>query len=234
MIGYYTDNPISKAVMAAFSRSGTTVSHINNFQFNKSTPAIFYGILRGTGAAMRYLQFQGKSFHYIDNGYFDAVYMDERKAKEMTGKYRVVNSDMIEPMDILPVRTATGPMRILMYPPSTYAAFMYDTTPEDWTKCWRDKLLSSGHEIKFADKIPGWSFDSAIDDCDALFTFNSTTVIRAMELGKSVFTTHGIIRNADMSMTCAPHYDVEAVKEFYAPKQFTLDEISQKGIKCLA
>lgn len=232
-VGYYTDNPVSKAVMNAFSRAGTHVSHINNFQFNKNTPSIFYGILRGTGAAMRYLQYHGKSFHYLDNGYFDAVYMDENKNKDMSGTYRIVDSDMIEPMDVLPIKTATGPMRVLLYPPSSYTSFMYDTTPEDWCKKWAEDLSIYGHELKFADKTPGWSFDAAIKDCDALFTFNSMTAVRAIELGKAVFTTHGIIRNADMAATCAPYYDVEDVKNFYAPKQFTLNEIAEKGIKCL-
>lgn len=232
-IGYYTDNQISKAVMRAFAKSGVQVAHISQFKYNKNTPAIFYGIMRGTGAAMRYLQYAGKSFHYLDNGYFDAVYMDENKFKKMDGKYRIVRDDMIETMDILPINTARGPKRILMLPPSVYSAFMYDTIPEDWTILWGKALREAGHYVEVRPKDDKGSLEDALKNFDAVFAFNSIGIIKAMEMDKAVFTTHGIIRNADMAMTCAPYYDVHAVKEFYKEKQYTLEEIAEKGVKCL-
>lgn len=232
-IGYYTDNQVSKTVLKAFSRGGVQVAHINDFQFNKSRDSLFYGILRGTGPAMRHLRFAGRGYHYVDNGYFDAVYMDAKKVKEMGGKYRIVRDDMIEPIVIDPVKVTTGQMRIRIYPPSAYTAFMYDTTPEDWGQQWVRALTSLGHDCDFTDKTPGWSFDEAIKDFDALFTFNSTTVMRAIELGKAVFTTHGIIRNADKVASGAHYYDLSAMKTFYEPKQFTLEEIADRGVKCL-
>ena len=231
-IGYYTGNSVSNSVMRSLSKGGVKVAHINNFQFNKNTPAVFYGILRGTGAAMKYLQMSGKDFHYLDNGYFNAVYMDENKLKDMSGKYRVVRGDMIESMDIEPAETSTGTMNVLLIPPSTYTAFMYDTTPEDWNYEWGNKLSALGHSISFRKKDEG-SFDDAVKDFDAVFAFNSISAIRAVELGKAVYTTHGIIRNAHLIENIAPYYDIYEIKEFYKNKQFTLEEIADRGIKCL-
>lgn len=233
MIGYYTDNSVSRSVMKALSRGGLKVTHINNFQFNKNTPAVFYGILRGTGAAMRHLQYLGKDFHYIDNGYFDAVYMDEFKNKDMSGKYRVVRGDMIEPMDIQPIKTELAPLRVLVMPPSAYTAFMYDTTPEDWV-IHNTRLISDcGHMWKLRDKEEREPLSEVLEDFDAVFAFNSIGVIQAIDMGKAVYTTHGIIRNANMISDCAPYYSIHDIKDFYSKKQFTLEELARDGIKCL-
>lgn len=233
LIGYYTDNAVSKVVMKAFAKSGIKTAHISTFKFNKSTPAIFYGIMRGSGAAMRYLQYEGKSFHYLDNGYFDAIYMYKNGHKDMRGKYRVVRDDMIEPVDLLPVKTAKGGMRVLLLPPSVYSAFMYDTTPEDWLIYWDKELRNAGHYVDMRKKNDEKPLEEVLKSFDAVFAFNSIGVIKAMEMGKAVYTTHGIIRNADIFRDCAPYYDAEAVKEHYGSKQFSLDEIAEKGIKCL-
>src|SRR3990167_9826340 len=139
MIGYFTHNNVSQSVMKVFKRAGYEVRDIG--KFDPSKPAIFYGILRGTGAAMRVCQAIGQDFYYVDNGYYDAVYMDVHKRKDMTGKYRVVKNDMAEvytgPVDIIPAKPG---MSVLLLPPSPYTAFMYDTTPEDWNFKWVTKL----------------------------------------------------------------------------------------------
>lgn len=231
-IGYYTDNSISQCVMKAFSRSGVKVSHICDFDpFNIDHP-IFYGILRGTGAAMRHLQYLGESFHYLDNGYFDAVYLDENKQKDMSGTYRLVKNGMIEPITILPTKAITGPMRFMVIPPSPYTAFMHDMTPEDWIKEWSGRIYRAGHTLGFGDKKPGWSFDDAVKDFDVVFAFNSIAVIRAVELGKSVYTTHGVIQNANILGDTSPYYDINFIKNFYKDKQFTLEQIAD-GAACL-
>ncbi len=182
---------------------------------------------------MRHLQFLGEGYWYLDNGYYDAIYMDERKNKNMSGTYRIVKNGMVEAMPIEPIKTSIGEMRILMIPPSPYTAFMHDTTPEDWINEWGNKIKEAGHTFDLGDKKPGWSFDNAVKDYDAVFAFNSMTIIRAIELGKSVYTTHGIIRNSAMIDMCAPYFDIGAIKKFYAPKQFTLEQIADLGVECL-
>ncbi len=232
-IGYYTDNSISRGVMAAFSKGGAKTAHIKDFDpYNIDNP-FFYGILRGTGAAMRHLQFLGENFYYLDNGYFDAIYMNKGKIKDMSGKYRVVKNDMIEPINIAPNKTDSGPMRVLIMPPTPYTAFMYDTTPEDWCMTWTRAAHAAGHQFHVREKDAGDSLDDVLHEYDAVFAFNSIAVMKAIEMDKAVYTTHGVIRNADLFGYVAPYYDLSVLKEFYKHKQVTLEEIEDLGVGCL-
>lgn len=236
MIGYYTDNGVSKAVMRAFAAGGVKTEHIDNFHTYDSdtTEHIFYGILRGTGRAILVCQSQGTNFTYLDNGYFDAVYMDEHRRKEMSGTYRVVKNAMIEPISIDPTATAKGKMRVLIIPPSPYTAFMHDTTPEDWLNTWANKCREYGHETSLGIKEAGISLSDQFEEYDAVFAFNSLSVMKAIEMGKAVYTTHGVIQNSHMlGRLYAPYYDFDKIKKFYEPKQFTLEEIADRGVACL-
>jgi len=59
--------------------------------------------------------------------------------------------------------------------------------------------------------------------------------VKAIEMGKAVFTTHGIIRNAHLlGYSGIPYYDMEELRRFYEPKQFTLEQIADLGVKCLS
>jgi len=233
MIGYYTDNNVSHGVMSAFADAGIETRHIKDFDNTK--PAIFYGILRGSGIASRILKDRGIDFWYVDNGYFDAVYMDSAKYKEMNGKYRIVKNDYIEPMPtIFPSAwRANLPLKFLVMPPSVYSAFMHDTTPEDWRITWGQRLHDLGHTRKLRDKDEKTPLDVELAECDAVFAFNSMAVVRAIQIGKAVYTTHGIIRNADLLGKAIPKYNIEDIKRFYEPKQYTLEQIRNLGVRCL-
>lgn len=232
-VGYYTDNNVSQSVMKAFSRRGVTVKHIRDF--DNSKPGIFYGILRGSGIASRILKDRGIDFWYVDNGYFDAVYMNEGKLKDMHGTYRIVKNGYIDevpdwfPIDKRPFKK----MRFLMLPPTTYSAFMHDTTPEDWIITWGQKIHNLGHSRKTRDKTETVPLETELENCDAVFAFNSIAVVKAIEMGKAVYTTHGIIRNADMLEQCAPYFNINDIKNFYEPNQHTLEEIADGSTRCL-
>jgi hypothetical protein len=160
--------------------------------------------------------------------------MDEHKKKDMSGKYRIVKEDMIEEIpDILPTKIIGGNMRVLMLPPSPYTAFMYDTTPEDWNFQWGSRLDDLGHSIHVRDKPDKSDLETTLNNFDAVFAFNSISVIKALEMGKAVYTTHGIIRNSDLLEQGAPYYHFDSVKKFYEPKNFTLEQIADLGEKCL-
>lgn len=232
-IGYYTDNSVSQGVMKAFSRGGVPVRHIKDFDpFNDVNP-IFYGILRGTGAAMRHLQFLGENFHYLDNGYFDAIYRDQQRKKDMSGKYRIVKNDMIEPINLPPTDAKFGKMKVLIIPPSAYTAFMYDTTPEDWTMEWVKAANNNSHAWTVREKEDPTSLVSALEEHDTVLAFNSISVMKAIEMKLSVFTTHGVIRNSHLFGECKPHYNLDDMREFYETKQFTLEQIEELGTGCL-
>ena len=231
-IGYYTDNNVSHSVMKAFSRSGIIVTHIKNFRPDL-TP-IFYGILRGCGTAMRLMQHLKKDYYYVDNGYFDAHYMDLNKRKEMSGKYRIVKNAKIETMCINPKKTSTEKLRVLILPPSPYTAFMHDTIPEDWNVESIKRIQAAGHSHHVRNKDEQRTLRKQLSDFDAVYAFNSMGVVEAIELGKAVYTTHGIIRNRDlMEIGAAPYYDIDEIRKFYDSKQFTLEEIADRGVKCL-
>lgn len=232
MIGYYTDNSVSHTAMKAFSRRGIPVKHIR--EFDNTKPGIFYGILRGTGMAMRILKDRGINFWYVDNGYFDAVYMNEGKRKDMGGTYRIVKNGLLDVYEggtksVVPKR----PLHVLMMPPSPYSAFMHDTTPEDWQLTYGQKLHDLGHTRKKRDKTETIPLEDDLRDCDAVLAFNSMGVVKAIEMGKAAYTTHGIVTHATIPDKHVVYYDINDLKEFYADKQFTLEEIADQGVKCI-
>lgn len=227
MIFYHTDNSISQAVGRAFEEAGHTVGHVDNFHPMQEPDPIFYGILRGTGASILACKRINRSFYYLDNGYFDAIYMDQNKIKDMGGKYRVVKNDLIERYPHLPVRRpARVPLRVLLLPPSPYSAFMYDTTPEDWIMEQTAKLKEYGDQvtIRKKDHANPKSLEDDLKEHDAVLAFNSMSVMKAVEMGMPVWDTHGIFRN---SLDMINYYDLQYLKNYYEPKQFTLDEIRE-------
>lgn len=235
MIGYFTDNSISQAVMNAINIAGITTAHIKKFGIKNGSKCIFYGILRGTGSAIKTCEQFKKNvdYYYLDNGYFDAVYMDASKHKEMTGKYRVVKNDLIEPYTGEPNTEERRPLKILILPPTPYMAFMYDTTPEDWLQEWTGRCSKMGDSIKIRDKdhTNPVSLSEQLKDYDALLTFNSMSAMTAIKMGKAVYTTHGIVRNSDQFEKSIPYYDYRDMQEFYQGKQYTLEEIKQGAVQ---
>lgn len=233
MIAYFTDNNVSHTAIKAFSRRGIPAKHIRDF--DNTQPGIFYGILRGTGMAMRILKDRGIDFWYVDNGYFDAVYMNEGKRKDMSGTYRIVKNDLIEPIpEWFPIqREPNRQVRFLLLPPSPYTAFMHDTTPEDWVIQWGQKIHNLGHTRKTRDKTETTPLEDELAACDAVFAFNSMGVVKAIEMGKAVYTTHGIIRNADTLGKELQYFNINDIKNFYEPNQYTLDEIADGSVACL-
>src|SRR5258708_4136005 len=157
--------------MKAFSRGGVKVAHIRDFDAYNVDQPIFYGILRGTGSAMRHLQYLNEDFWYLDNGYFDAIYMDQNKRKDMGGTYRIVKNDMLEACDIQPSKSVAlndNTARILLLPPSPYAAFMYDTTPEDWIMQSATRLSELGMTYSIRDKNDTSAYASTAKEYDAV------------------------------------------------------------------
>lgn len=179
---------------------------------------------------MKALQYLGLDYLYVDNGYFDAVYMDEKKKKDMHGEYRVVRNRLIEPYTGEPVTEFDrAPMNVLLLPPSPYAANMHDTTPEDWTNEWIIKARANGDyvEARKKDHKNPVSFTEEVQNFDAVVTMNSMSVIEATKLGKAVYDTHGVFRNAGQFDTKIPYYEYKSLEDFYSTKQFTLDEIEE-------
>jgi len=231
MIGYYTDNTVSQGVMKAFAQSGIEVRHISQFE---AGPSIFYGILRGSGVAMRFLELLGIDYWYLDNGYFDAIYLDEFKIKDMSGKYRVVKNGLIEPVCPYNLNLKVSkPSKVMLLPPTPYTAFMHDTTPEDWNMEWHHRLKEMGHELLVREKNTKVPLAESLNHVDAVLAFNSMAIMKAIEMGKAVYTTHGCVRNTELFYSHLPYYDLEELKSIYEPKQFTLEEIKDRGVECL-
>ena len=227
MIFYETDNVISQTVADAFRKDGVEVRHVRNFSY-MSGRAILYGLLRGTGMAARWLKEAGVDYLYLDNGYFDAVYMDASKRKEMTGTYRICRNCLLEPFTGKPTFQAPHTrLKVLILPPTPYVAFMYDTTPEDWLQEWSRKLADLGCQFTIRDKTARGPFSEVAQGYDAVLAFNSIAAMEALRLGKIMYTTHGIIRNAHLLGSVIQRYDYDDLTEFYRGKQFTLEEIAE-------
>lgn len=231
MIYYLTDNEVSHAVGRPFEKGGAEVKHIRDFARVLSEGSIFYGILRGSGSAMKICQHTRSPFYYVDNGYFDAVYMDQSKRKEMTGKYRIVKNGLVDVFAGTPFKSEISQKRpslkVLALPPSPYSAFMHDTTPEDWFFELKKIRKETVDHIDVRQKDEAKPLADHLKDYDAVFAFNSMAAMEAIKLGKIVYTKHGILNNWDKIRTHIEHYDYDELCHFYSKKQFTLDEIAE-------
>jgi hypothetical protein len=227
MIGYYTDNNVSKSVMASFIASGIDTKHISEFKKYCGEPAIFYGILRGSGIAMKWCEMHGVDYYYVDNGYFDAQYINDNGYKNMDGLFRIVKNGMIEPYTGAPeLSMPRKPLKILLMKPSPYSAFMHDTTPEDWVGQCAKLMIEPEDEIYLRDKSDK-NLKEQLERVDAVLAFNSMAVMPAIEMGKAVYTTHGIIRNMNAFGSETQYFDYKKVSDYYKTKQFTLEQISK-------
>lgn len=218
MIGWITDNELSHRVMEAIP--GIEIQHINRFFPAHIQSGIFYGILRGSARAMHILQYHCRDFYYIDNGYFDALYVDRSMQKSMEGKFRVVKNGM---HDICGVRGVPyRPKRTLIIPPSPYSANFYDTTPEDWLANPSEDVVG---EYRIRNKSSKTLLEDDLEWCTGVLAFNSMAVMRAIQMGRAVADTHGCFRRG------FAHYDLDEVRAFYEPRQFTLEEMKQGKIQ---
>lgn len=233
---WHTSNELSQAVMAAIAEGNqSTARHIRDFNTvveNPSAGDVFYGILRGCGTAMRICKWIGSNYHYIDNGYFDAEYVDDKKRKSMTGAFRVVKNDMIEPYQGKRLNAEIDvKRRCLLVPPSPYTANFYDTTPEDWTQEIATALFEHNIEIILRDKSSTTPLDEQLRAAGFVVSFNSMIGVEAIKRGIPAYDTHGLFRNAldiynkDFRPRLAADY--AGLREYYEPKQFTLEEFKQ-------
>jgi hypothetical protein len=217
MIFWYTDNSVCQAVRKALESGGVKCDHIKHFDPYQSQEHIFYGILRGAGHAIKLCERFIKTYYYIDNGYFDARYIDAGGFKELDGKFRVVKNGQIEPFtgSYTPFYM-TETTKFLILPPSEYSAYFHNTTPEDWILDVHLPYSTS----KIRKKNDPVKLDADIEAHEAVIAYNSMAVIRAIELGKPVVTERGAFDKLGT-------YDLEEVREFYKDKQFTLQELAE-------
>lgn len=239
MIGWHTDNPLSKTVLGSIP--GIELRHIREFNLCESRPDramfkphIFYGILRGCGRAIHILNGM-IDWYYIDNGYFDAEYVDADMRKDMSGKFRIVKNGMHEVFPREP-KYSIGPIeKVLIIPPSPYSANFYDTTSEDWTASVVGVInQQSGISVpivRIRTKQAKTSLEDDLKWCDAVVAFNSMAVLRATAMEIPAYDTHGIFRNFPKLWESCAVYDIKDLRAFYEPKQFTLEEIRRGKVE---
>jgi hypothetical protein len=216
MIGWHTDNALSKQVLSAIP--DIDLRHINDFAPTQDEH-VFYGIHRGASRAIHLLKYFGIDYYYIDNGYFDALYINKEGYKSMEGKYRVVKNDMIEPCGIEGKRSSRG-QRALIIPPTEYTAMHNLTTPEDWGRSVGQPLVDAGIQIRVRKKDTDIPLEDELDWCNSVISCNSMVIMRAIEAGKTVCDTHGILRNGYWGT-----YDIADMRAYYENKQFTIAEL---------
>jgi len=193
------------------------VDHIDNFT---PQPSIFYGIHRGCGNAMHSCKHTGHDYYYLDNGYFDAEYVDRSGKKDLSGTYRIVKNGMHEKYKgpSFPLVPNTIMEKALLIPPSPYSAYFHNTTPEDFIQTigyWFPDL-----EFTVRTKASDVDIESDIMKHHVVMAFNSMAVIKAVELGKPVLDTKGVFQHG------VARYKIQDIHDFYKNKQFTLNQIA--------
>ena len=230
MIAYFTDNSISQSVINSLPES-IIKRHIKDFSLTDE--AIFYGILRGSGWAMKYMRKFNKDYYYIDNGYFDAEYISRSGHKNMTGQLRIVKNDMIEkyPHDIEYADSPVNEKLFMLVPPSVYTANFYDTTPEDWTKEWARILKAKGYHYYVRTKDTNVPLEENLKEIlqhgTGIITFNSMIAMSGIERGIPMYDTHGLLRNAylilEKDFIPKKVLNFEKIKGYYLDRQLILD-----------
>lgn len=235
MIFWRTDNELTFTVADALKQIGIPSRHIKDFPTDHYPESIFYGIMRGTGNIMHEMRRHNKNFWYIDNGYFDAEYIDRFHRKPMTGYYRISRGDMLEPFGGPDITSAPIQSRdFIIMPPSHYTANYYDTAPTDWSETWANILVKKGFPMKFREKNSAVDLHGDLKELKqkggSVLAFNSMSVMSALDWGVPVYDTHGVFRNAGeiLKPDFKPRvmFDFAEVERFYRPRQFTLSQIA--------
>ena len=231
---WYTDNPLSCMVMSAIAEGNPSAvaRHIKDFKKvidNPSAGDVFYGILRGCGTAMRICNWIGANYYYIDNGYFEAEYVNQSMLKNMDGKFRVVKNDMIELYQgPRPMYEADVKRICLLVPPSPYTANFYDTTPEDFVQETAQHLFRHGVSVIVRDKSSESPLEDQLGQCGFVVSFNSMISMEAIKRDIPAYDARGIFRNIyDIFQNdFRPHLTTtyHELQKFYEPKQFTLEQ----------
>lgn len=211
-IAWYTDNPLSQTVLSA---TGQPLRDIKEFS---PCFSIFYGLLRGASHAIRLCE----NYYYIDNGYFDAKYIDDKKLKDTTGTYRVVKNGTHHVYDGEGIAIYSAVNWVLLIPPSAYSAMHHNTTPEDWIQESIKQITKVYGNIRvlIRNKDAQTALEDDIKAVDAVWSFNSMAIMKAIELGKPVNDTHAMFRKDRFHV-----YDYQSIRDFYEPKQFTLEQL---------
>lgn len=213
MMAWATNNQVSHTVLKA---TGVPIRHIDDFKNSPLMTSVFYGLLRGASGAMQVLDYCGEDFYYIDNGYFDAKYINDKHVKEMDGTYRVIKNDTHHVFTGVGLPPAAI-RRVLVLPPSPYSAMHWGTTPEDWLASF---IFPPEVEARVRHKDSRIPLSMDLNWCDAVYSFNSMAVMKAIEMGKPVCDSHGILRNGTFKT-----YNYQEIRAFYEPKQFTLEQL---------
>lgn len=231
MIAWTSDNPICREVMSALANE-MPIKYIREFgNAPIESNNVFYGILRGSGRAIHLSEYFGIDYYYIDNGYFEAEYIDLDMRKVMSGKLRIVKNDLVEEYkgqkefiirDDLP-RIA------LLLPPSVHAANHFGLLPDEWIAEWSHFLIRQGYRVVVRPKGTKTPIEQALDGVGLVLSMHSMACMKAIERGIPVYDTRGIFRNAhallqnDFKPVLVA--GIENVRNYYELKQYTLDEI---------
>lgn len=219
-IAWRTDNQLSYTVLSAI---GCPLKHIKEFNsvLHCTEANIFYGLLRGASRAMMLLDDRGGNYYYIDNGYFDAKYIDDKKLKDTSGTYRIVKNATHHEYDGEGINIYSAIKWVLLLPPSPYSAMHHSTTPEDWIQQSIEQITKIYGDVRFIirDKNSDKPLEEDIKATDAVWSFNSMATIKAIEMGKPVNDTNAMFNKDRFAV-----YDYQKVREFYESRQFTLEQ----------
>lgn len=231
---YCTNHTHSRVVCHAFAEGhdGKIVPPVKLLD----GPAMVYGILRGCGDIVRECEWVGRTYYYVDHGYFKRGYYD--------GYFRVVrNGFQIRVWD-----TTADPERwenlkiplepwkktgkhVLVCPISQYLGDFLGIDPQKWTAAVvREISLHTDRPIVVKPK-DGEPLSKALEDAWCLVTHSSNAAVDALVNGIPV-VTFGRSAAGDIAWTLR---EIESPvwrerinwARALANNQFTLDEIRQ-------
>jgi len=200
------------------------------------SPAISYGILRGTGTIFKHCRSSKKDFWEFDRGYFKPGHFDGyyRVSKNNTRcNYRpddVVCTQRWDELDIPiePWREERKYGKIMLCPPTGYVCEFFEIDEDCWVDDVKDYLSGkTDKDIIVRTKSDSNPLEWDLDRSDAVIVFNSNVAVEALQKGIKAYATHA----PDLPHLFTYGEDYPLDREHYfahlANNQYTLDELRQ-------
>tara|TARA_R110002020_G_scaffold3005_8_gene13923 strand:+ start:2148 stop:2942 length:795 start_codon:yes stop_codon:yes gene_type:complete len=212
--------------------------------YNMGCAVVTYGILRGSGPAIRHAYMEGFDYWYIDHGYFGKSKV--ANSHGLKGYFRIVNSNKNKDMfrvihDIdgdfpedrlktfnLPFKKwRKNGSKIVVVPPSGAMGPFIGISPQNWVANVKEKLMKyTDREIVVCTKQKGRKsmLQEYLKDAWALVTDHSNSQVDALVSGIPVITTSKMRTIGSLEQIEDPPMDRRFLKNL-AYKQWSREEI---------
>lgn len=230
MIVLRTSHHINATVSDALC-AGLGVDAISPDKWDRKTPVIGYGILRGCGDVFNHCERMGIPWFNVDNGYFKPGHFDGyyrisfRGTQQRFDRRWAKNGNRFNQLgiELLPMRNDGN--SVLVVPPTEAVADFFGFSVSRWVSATIQSLkYNNNKHIVVRHKTEATPLDQQLNDAYQVVTFNSGVGWEALRRGiRVVSSKYSTIGTAD-------GVDRADIFKFMANNQLTLEQIAKGDI----